>query len=166
MECTSRCSRLPLYRTSGLRSLCRCHSLSVSETRSTGRKIFPWLALWPKQSKISSPKWRRPTEGPFPNVYPLSSEGDDNESAPLSTPRYSTPRGKGRGVLSAEFWVRGGRTFSFGSCLTRCFYSSRLSRQFRPSRPSRPSRTQNCFARPVSPASTTLAMVVLLIDCR
>jgi hypothetical protein len=25
-------------------------------------------------------------EGPFPNVYPLSNAGDDNESAPLSTP--------------------------------------------------------------------------------
>jgi len=25
-------------------------------------------------------------EGPFPNVYPLSSEGDDKESAPRSTP--------------------------------------------------------------------------------
>jgi len=25
-------------------------------------------------------------EGPFPNVYPLSSEGDDKENAPLPTP--------------------------------------------------------------------------------
>jgi hypothetical protein len=28
-------------------------------------------------------------EGPFPNVYPLSSEGDDKETAPLSTPPHA-----------------------------------------------------------------------------
>ena len=166
MECTSWCSRLSLHRTSELRSLCRRHSLSVSETRSTGRKIFPSRAWWPKQSKISSPRWRRPTEEPFPNAYPRSSEGDDNESTPFSTPSLEG-RAKKCWVLGSEFSFRTQHFSLISSGPLIPHFSFRIPQNLTVSSGPNPElKTQNFFARPASPTSTTLALVVLRIDCR